>query len=254
MENNKKHYQIKLTGIVQGVGFRPFVFNLAESLFLKGFVKNTSEGVLIEIEGLCSNAEVFVEQMKTNPPPLAMIRNIEIKELPLENFHDLSIRESHVAQNRVVHIAPDICTCENCEQELMNPDDRRYLYPFINCSHCGPRFTIITDYPYDRKNTTMNIFKMCDKCREEYESPQNRRYHAQPVACSDCGPSLSLIDASGKNIITNDIITFVQEAIENGKIIAIKGLGGYHLCCDAYNSHVVKDLRERKRETKSLLQ
>lgn len=236
----KKALTIHFDGIVQGVGFRPFVFNLANDLDIKGWVKNSSNGLDIHAEG--ENVEDFVTILQRDIPPLATIISKEIRTTEFRRYSDFKIIMSDNVTKKDVLISPDIRTCPDCIQEMFNIDDRRYLYPFINCTNCGPRYTIIRDRPYDRDKTTMDTFYMCSKCREEYENPLNRRFHAQPVACEDCGPSMKLLDADGKEM---DIRHSV-DLLESGAIMAVKGLGGFHLVCDAYNDLSVKKLRHIK--------
>ncbi len=236
----KKAIKIHFDGIVQGVGFRPFVFKVASDLDIKGWVKNSSDGLDIHAEG--ENIEKFSSVLQNKTPALATIIYKDIRTTEYLGYTDFNIIKSdNLAQSDVL-ISPDIRTCPDCLQEMFDKDDRRYLYPFINCTNCGPRYTIIRDRPYDRDKTTMDTFQMCAKCREEYENPLNRRFHAQPVACGDCGPSLRLLNAEGQEI---DIQQSVK-LLEAGAIIAVKGLGGFHLVCDAYNDLSVKKLREIK--------
>jgi hydrogenase maturation protein HypF len=244
-----RHIKFKITGIVQGVGFRPFVFNLAKSLGLKGYVLNDSSGVTIEIEGEEASLCLFRETLLKSPPPSADIQSIEeeISE-KIENHPDFKIKNSADNGEKTVMIPPDIATCRDCIDEMENPHDRRHDYPFINCTNCGPRFTIINNTPYDRKHTSMADFIMCDYCRNQYENPEDRRFHAQPLACPACGPQLTLYDNEGNDIesSTVDIIHKVVSYLKEGKIVAIKGLGGYHLAVDALNEDAVKELRTRK--------
>lgn len=232
-------------GIVQGVGFRPFVYKLAQSLFLKGFVQNDTDGVFIDIEGRKEGVEGFIARLLESPPPQALIEELHWELLPLKGYSTFEIRDSSIKENKSALIPPDIALCKDCLEELFNPEDRRYLYPFINCSHCGPRFTIAIDIPYDRANTTMAAFTMCDECSAEYCDPSNRRFHAQPNACPRCGPVVRLLDKYGRES-RGDAITLASKFLKEGKIVAVKGLGGYHLACDALNPEAVKTLRERK--------
>lgn len=236
----KKALKIHLDGIVQGVGFRPFVFKVANNLDIKGWVKNSSNGLDIHAEG--EKVEEFSAILQNETPPLATIISKDIRATEYQGYSDFKIIKSDNVTQADVLISPDIRTCPDCLQEMFDKDDRRYLYPFINCTNCGPRYTIIRDRPYDRDKTTMDAFHMCPKCREEYEDPFNRRFHAQPVACEDCGPSLRLLDGNGQEV---DIQRSVG-LLEAGAIIAVKGLGGFHLVCDAYNNLSVKKLREIK--------
>ena len=236
----KKALRIHFDGIVQGVGFRPFVFKLANDLEIKGWVKNTGNGLDIHAEG--ERAEEFYSFLLQGTPPLAVITHQEKWFIDYEGYPDFKIIKSTGADKTDVLISPDIRTCPDCLQEMFSREDRRYLYPFINCTNCGPRYTIIRDRPYDRDKTTMHEFQMCSRCLEEYENQLDRRFHAQPVACEICGPSLSLLDTGGNEININQIV----ELLEAGAILAVKGLGGFHLVCDAFNDVTVKRLRSLK--------
>ncbi|MHB8065142.1 MAG: acylphosphatase, partial [Ruminiclostridium sp.] len=246
-----KKYRIIITGIVQGVGFRPFIYNLAIELGLNGWVGNTDSNVIIEVEATDNQIINFLKRVKGTAPVLSVIETINYEELPLEGFIDFTIRNSNTNSKGHIFISPDVCTCEDCVKELKNRLDRRYIYPFINCTNCGPRFTIIKDIPYDRDKTTMSSFDMCSKCRQEYTTPSDRRYHAQPVSCHDCGPSLEILDELGNHISkvqmnSNECIEYIAEVIKKGQIAAIKGIGGYHLACDALKEAAVDRLRSRK--------
>lgn len=236
---SSKH--IRVYGIVQGVGFRPFVYRLAKEYNLNGWVLNTSSSVEIEIEGKEDDIKAFIRDLNERKPPLAVIEHIEIEDTDLNHFKDFIIKESKEDLGYQL-ISPDIAVCSDCLRELFDPKDRRYRYPFINCTNCGPRFTIIRDIPYDRSNTTMDRFKMCQDCEKEYNDPMNRRFHAQPNACPVCGPKIWL-----EGIEADDPIKETARLLKDGKIIAIKGLGGFHLACDATNDRVIRILRERKR-------
>ena len=244
----RKRYLVKVNGIVQGVGFRPFVFNAAAKLGLSGFVANTVEGVLIEIEGNPRTAEHFLTLLQESPPPLAEISALNHAEIPLQGGTDFTIRKSENGEQNRTFISPDVTVCEDCLSELFDPADRRYGYPFINCTNCGPRYTIISTIPYDRPFTSMADFKMCPQCQAEYDDPANRRFHAQPNACPVCGPHLAYKDTNGKPLLNDDQVC-VEKAVKDlldGKIVAVKGLGGFHLAVDAANAQAVKMLRERK--------
>jgi hydrogenase maturation protein HypF len=240
-------YKIAIQGIVQGVGFRPFVFQQARSRGLTGFVTNTSSGVELEIEGRNQALEDFLETLKNQPPPLSRITHFEQKELPLAGYPDFTIRESLVREERSALISPDIATCPDCLRELRDPRDRRFGYPFINCTNCGPRYTIIEDIPYDRDKTTMAAFTMCPDCAREYHDPLNRRFHAQPNACWTCGPRVVLHDGQGKAVATADPVRESARLLKEGRILAIKGLGGFHLSVDAVQEEAVQRLRKKKR-------
>src|SRR3989339_551669 len=236
---------IQITGTVQGVGFRPFVYNLANKYNLKGFCLNDSRGVLIEVQG--ELIDRFIEEIKTSPPPLSRIEGLTSQMLAgSELYKDFSIRESVSHKDNFTFVSPDIATCQDCLKELFDPMDRRYHYPFINCTNCGPRYSITKNIPYDRSNTTMNCFTMCEACESEYHDPQNRRFHAQPNACPVCGPQLMLLNNEGFAVQTQDPISTVCTLLQDGKIVAVKGLGGYHIACDALNSKSVSLLRKRK--------
>jgi hydrogenase maturation protein HypF len=247
--------KILVQGTVQGVGFRPFVYRRAVSLNLKGFVRNTPEGVEIEAEGNSEAVERLIEILKSDPPPQAQIRSVESGSAAVRGSSEFAILESAGDEAPSALVSPDIATCPDCLAELFHPSDRRHRYPFINCTNCGPRFTIVTGVPYDRSRTTMSAFVMCEACRTEYEDPADRRFHAQPNACPVCGPRLRFTDASGGIIqdAEGDAVSAAARLIREGKIVAVKGLGGFHLACDAENANAVLSLRARKgREEKPL--
>lgn len=225
---------ITVRGIVQGVGFRPFVYNLAREKSLTGFVKNQSGIVNIEVEGSAVHLNQFLDTLENHPPPLAVIEELQCQTVPIKQDNEFQILKSETSEE-LLFFSPDMATCSACLAELFNPQDRRYRYPFLNCTHCGPRLTITHSAPYDRERTSMDSFTMCEDCRREYEDPTNRRFHAQPIACPKCGPQLTLID------IDNAV-----KQLNDGQILAIKGLGGYHLCCSAQSEEVVERLRQRK--------
>jgi len=238
---------IEIRGVVQGVGFRPFIYNLAVSSGLSGEVSNNGQGVLILLDATKEELDEFVKQIRDNKPPLCEIDSIRITRIKkTKSFDGFSIEMSEVAKNLSSHIPPDIAMCSECESELHDKSNRRFEHPFITCTNCGPRFSIIKNLPYDRKYTSMDEFVMCEKCQNEYENPHDRRYHAQPIGCHECGPKLSLFDNSGNIIESEKIIDKALKLIIEGKIVAIKGIGGYHLVCDATNDEAVKLLRERK--------
>jgi hydrogenase maturation protein HypF len=238
--------EIKIKGIVQGVGFRPFIYNLARKFRLYGYVLNNTHGVEIEAEGEKSDLDQFLVQIKSGHPPQSKIEGIEVRKFPPKGYQDFVIRESENEYEKTALVSPDLATCQDCLKELFDPRDRRFYYPFLNCTNCGPRLTIIQDIPYDRNKTTMDVFKMCPDCRQEYHDPQNRRFHAQPNACPVCGPRLTLMDNRGRELNTTDSVTSVVELLKRGNIVAIKGIGGYHLACDATNKTAVSNLRKRK--------
>ncbi len=253
MVSDRVGLQVSIHGIVQGVGFRPFVYNLAAKYNLFGWVKNTSGGVEIRIEGKPGQLESFLTALQDQAPPLSQIDSLSTKEIPPNGFEDFQIQHSQAAAEGFQPISPDVSVCDQCLEELLAPGDRRYRYPFINCTNCGPRFTIIKDIPYDRPQTTMAKFPMCGPCREEYENPQDRRFHAQPVACPDCGPQIWLEEKakSGEGIFQTtakqeQALERAQTLLADGRILAVKGLGGFHLACDAQNPEAVAALRNRK--------
>ena len=245
--------KIHITGIVQGVGFRPFVFNQAIQQGLTGWVCNTSAGVDIELFGESEAISIFIRHLKTNAPPLARIDTIEHQQLPYTPYSSFEIIQSKQVSDAFQPISPDICICQDCINELFDQTNRRYRYPFINCTNCGPRLTIIEEIPYDRPYTTMKDFEMCPDCVREYSDPTDRRFHAQPIACPECGPKVWLeipeIKRNSQNRLSavgDEAIITAQKLLINGKIVAIKGLGGFHLACDATNPRAVAELRNRK--------
>jgi hydrogenase maturation protein HypF len=259
----RKHIQVR--GIVQGVGFRPFVYKLAKALELSGYVFNSSAGVTIEIEGSGSGVEEFLKTLKEGPPQLAEIVEITVSAIAAEGGAGFSILNSREEAGEFALVSPDAGTCDACWRDFGDPSNRRYGYPFTNCTHCGPRYTIIRDIPYDRATTTMSSFKMCSACRAEYEDPEDRRFHAQPNACAECGPSLLLLKSPGWNASPRpgvalaalgncwfqdtDSLSIIRQAralLLEGKILAVKGLGGFLLACDATNEDAVTELRKRK--------
>ncbi len=245
-----KTYRVQINGIVQGVGFRPFVFGLADRFKINGWVRNTSGGVDIEVSGPKEVLDQFIISLENEAPPLAHIDSIRFEEIKVDHFNSFQILQSQVVKGGFQPISPDVSICEDCLSELFDPPDRRFRYPFINCTNCGPRFTIIKDIPYDRPKTTMAGFSLCPSCQKEYNDPLDRRFHAQPVACPICGPQVWLEFAaknSGEPAAVEDAaILETQELLADGKIVAIKGLGGFHLACDGSNSAAVQRLRDRK--------
>ncbi|NTU71780.1 MAG: carbamoyltransferase HypF [Coriobacteriia bacterium] len=264
-----KALTLHITGIVQGVGFRPFVYNLALERGLLGWVLNASDGVYCMIEGDAFTVDGFPQAIRDLAPKMAVIEAIVAEEVEAEGFADFTIRASRVEDGAMTLVSPDIATCPECTAELFNPADRRYRYPFINCTNCGPRFTIIDDVPYDRPMTSMRDFPMCPQCADEYGDPRDRRFHAQPDACFICGPRLYLNDPSApfdwcwtperetsprphrnrdvEAARSDEIIARAASLLLDGRVLAIKGLGGFHLACDATNPAAVARLRERKR-------
>ncbi len=244
-----KAIRIHVKGNVQGVGFRPFVYSLAKKNNLLGWVRNSSNGVEIEIEGVRDSVDQFLTTLQNTPPPLSRIDSIKSTDIAISDYQDFIILQSNSIEGEFIPISPDFSICDDCLEELFTPSDRRFRYPFINCTNCGPRFTIINDIPYDRPNTTMENFQMCEFCESQYKDPSNRRYHAQPIACPDCGPTISLIVDNYTQSTGDKAIIDSRNLIKEGKILAIKGLGGYHLACDATNKTAVENLRNRKKRS-----
>jgi hydrogenase maturation protein HypF len=246
-----QRYCIRVTGVVQGVGFRPFVYGLALRFGLVGVVGNDSSGVFIEVEGEPTSLDAFTQALRTEAPPLAHIETVDVTTAPPQHTTEFVIVHSQAQSGANTLVSPDLCTCDDCLRELLDPANRRYRYPFINCTNCGPRFTIIADIPYDRPKTTMAAFPMCPACEAEYTDPLDRRFHAQPNACPECGPHVWL--EVGEAPIEEDAITEAQRMLRTGQIVAVKGLGGFHLACDATNPDAVTTLRKRKhRQAKPL--
>ncbi len=243
--------QYRVAGTVQGVGFRPFVYRLAVELELSGSVANDSLGVIVDLEGPADRLDRFQERLVGELPPLASIESLQVTALPPSDrpggagsFH---IDDSRAEGAPAVAVSVDVATCADCERELLDPADRRSGYPFVNCTNCGPRYTIIRSIPYDRQSTTMAGFVMCDDCRAEYTDPSDRRFHAEPIACPVCGPQLSLLSPDGGLLAkADDALDQAVALLSEGRILAIKGLGGYHLAVDATNADAVAELRRRK--------
>ena len=242
----KERVQICVEGIVQGVGFRPFVYDLATKNGLTGFVRNDTAGVIMEVEGERLALDSFLRALRDRSPPLARVERIVCDALLPKDESGFSISKSQSVDEWRVFIAPDVSTCEECLKELFNPRDRRYHYPFINCTNCGPRFTIIMDVPYDRERTTMGHFQMCSDCEREFHDPTDRRFHAEPNACPQCGPRVRLLDGRGHEILDRDPISHAAQLLRQGAVLAVKGLGGYHLACNALDHDAVRRLRARK--------
>ena len=249
MTETLKGLKLNITGIVQGVGFRPFVYSLAVNNQLKGWVLNSSSGVEIEVNGSQTDLDAFVRQIGEQTPPLARIDRMTVEEIEPNGFTEFTILSSQSRPGDFVPISPDVSICDDCTRELFDPANRRYRYPFINCTNCGPRFTIIRDIPYDRPLTTMANFQMCPDCEAEYKNPLDRRFHAQPTACPVCGPQVKFIAGKGGDLVAEGALQEARQWLRNGKILAIKGLGGYHLACDAFNGGAVDELRRRKRRS-----
>ncbi|MEA1920859.1 MAG: carbamoyltransferase HypF [Campylobacterota bacterium] len=241
---------ITVTGIVQGVGFRPFVYNNALKYHLLGDVANTGDGVIIHLEGESSALDAFLNVLKNHAPKLSRIDNISIVEQLIQNYSSFEILQSH-SQSKTTSVSPDVGICDACLSELRSSDNRRSRYFLINCTQCGPRYSIIQTLPYDRVNTSMQFFTMCQACEDEYRNPLDRRYHAQPVSCYDCGPKLQLYNSDQTLIHEgSEAVAAVAALLDQGGIIAVKGIGGFHLMCDASNEQAVATLRERKKRPK----
>lgn len=245
MSKDKVAYRIHVTGLVQGVGFRPFIYRIAHENQVLGRVENNIRGVIIEAEGLHKNLRQFIDDIAEKAPPASAIENIRVQDVAPGNYTDFSIKKSTDAPDGITEISPDIAVCRDCLDD-MKSQPHRLAYPFTNCTNCGPRFTIIKDLPYDRNKTTMDVFEMCGQCKKEYTDVLDRRFHAQPVACNNCGPEYEL-HAEGR-VFKNfkEILNKTIALVEAGKIIAVKGLGGFHLMCDALNETAVSTLRKRK--------
>jgi hydrogenase maturation protein HypF len=239
--------RLHVTGIVQGVGFRPFVYRLAAELGLAGFVYNDPSGVWVEAQGPRAALDELLRRLKDEAPPLARVNTVEAAEIPETPGTEFTIRESPLAGGEMTLVSPDVAVCADCRRELSDPADRRHRYPFTNCTNCGPRFTIIRDLPYDRPLTTMSGFALCPDCAREYGDPSDRRFHAQPVCCPVCGPRVRLTDPAG-NPLAEAEGAFAEAValLKEGKVLAVKGLGGYHLACDALAESAVAGLRRRK--------
>jgi hydrogenase maturation protein HypF len=239
--------RITVYGAVQGVGFRPFVYRLAAELGLAGWIENSAQGVCLEVEGEPQAVHQFVQRLSVEKPPRAYIQHLESQPVVPRGYGAFTIRQSRNSGVKTALVLPDIATCNACLQELFNPRDRRYRYPFTNCTNCGPRFSIVTALPYDRQHTTMRHFAMCAQCSAEYHDPQDRRFHAQPNACPQCGPQVELWDAQGTRLAAQDeALCAATHAIRQGAIVAVKGLGGFHLMADARNEAAIQRLRQHK--------
>ena len=240
--------RMAVRGAVQGVGFRPFVFRLATELKLAGWVLNSPQGVFLEVEGARAELEQFLLRLETEKPPRSFIQSLEASWLDPEGLTGFKIRPSETGGEKVTLVLPDIATCPDCLREIFDPHNRRHRYPFTNCTNCGPRFSIIEALPYDRANTSMKQFVMCSQCQTEYDDPLDRRFHAQPNACQVCGPRLELWDEAGRSLSAHDAaLQAAAAALGEGRIVAVKGLGGFHLMVAAHDDAAVRRLRERKR-------
>lgn len=240
--------RLEIKGVVQGVGFRPFLFGLAQKYDFKGEVSNTSDGVLLDIEGSRENIDRLCEDIFEKSPLLASVTHIRRQDMEIKGHTSFKIVKSKASDTRATLISPDVAICKDCLAEMQNPHDRRFEYPFINCTNCGPRYTIIEDVPYDRPKTSMKQFTMCSRCQDEYDNPLDRRFHAQPNACPQCGPHVWLVNNRGERIISDpDPVALAADVLSQGKIVAVKGLGGFHLAVDASNQEAVSMLRQRKK-------
>src|SRR4051812_7126223 len=244
---------IEIRGTVQGVGYRPWVFQVARRMDIRGVVRNDSRGVSIDAFGASDALDGFVAALRSDTPPAARVRSVTCLAIPFVRHSAFAIAGSMAGAERHVSIPADLATCDDCLREMLDPADRRYRYPFINCTNCGPRYSIVFDSPYDRGNTSMAPFRMCETCRGEYENPEDRRFHAQPNACRDCGPKLVAMDNRQRQIVTRDPIQFAARALRAGFTVALKGLGGFHLACDATSASAVQRLRDRKRRERKPL-
>src|SRR6201993_1607889 len=253
-EDVRQHYTV--TGVVQGVGFRPFVHRIASELGLAGFVGNDSGAVFLEVQGERARVAEFGRRLRAEAPPLARITGVSVAGIPLASADTRAVagREFRIVASRTITgaktpIPPDIAVCDACVAELFDPGDRRYRHPFVTCTNCGPRFTIIRELPYDRPATTMSAFAMCERCAAEYHDPADRRFHAQPIACPDCGPSLWFSSEAGQargSRESDAALAATQRALAAGAVVAIKGIGGYHLACVVDDETAIGALRARK--------
>lgn len=252
--SNAKRVRINITGVVQGVGFRPFVYRLAAKWNLCGFVRNLNGRVEIEIQGDYLSIDNFLNELATDAPPLSRIEELDFEVIELGSENSFKIESSSAGTSGKKFLPPDAATCQDCLEELFDPDNRRYRYPFINCTNCGPRFTIIESLPYDREATTMRSFKMCALCQSEYNDPSSRRFHAEPIACSSCGPKIrwrkSHPGSESGEVFEEDALQSALDALENDEVIAVKGLGGFHLIANASSQLAVEHLRSRKRRSR----
>lgn len=240
--------RVEVEGTVQGVGFRPFIYRLASELGLTGWVKNTRNGVVIEVEGAVPVVEIFLQRMRIGVPPSASIETMSTSVVPVLDDAGFSIERSAESGQRALVIPPDLATCVDCRRELVDPNDRRFRYPFLTCTQCGPRYSLLTAIPYDRSNTTMVGFDLCSACRVEYSTESDRRFHAEPIACPACGPHLFLWNMQGHKVADGEeALRRTEVMLDEGLIVAIKGLGGFQLWVDAKSEEDVRRLRDRKR-------
>jgi hydrogenase maturation protein HypF len=241
-----QRWSVRLSGVVQGVGFRPFVYTTATGFGLTGFVRNEGDAVRVVVEGDPININQFLNELSVRAPAASQITSIQVEQLPSVGSGTFVIESSHDQLSPPTFAPTDLATCQACLAELFESADRRFRYPFLSCAHCGPRFTVIASLPYDRERTTMAAFSLCRDCRQEYEDPADRRFHAQTTACPACGPRLALLDDMGATIENSDPLADSVAALKDGQIVALKGLGGFHLACDARREQTVAELRRRK--------
>lgn len=246
MENEFGRYCIKVFGIVQGIGYRPFIYKTAKSLNVHGWVSNNDSSVVMDIEGSVEDLKEFLLRIIKNPPKLARIEKTKIEKKHIIGYVDFRIKNSTSSGERLKFLIPDVATCEKCVEDIFDKNSKRYRYSFTNCTDCGPRYSIMKRLPYDRVNTTMNNFKMCSYCKSEYGNPDTRRFHAQPNCCNECGPKLMITDSRGERVECKDEIKESIRLLKEGKIIAIKGIGGFHIACNAYDKEAVSKIRVRK--------
>ena len=244
--NHLRACRVSIRGVVQGVGFRPFVYRIAVQHRVAGWVLNGEAGVEIHAEAASADLEKFLTELKDGPPPAAHISHFELRDIEVEGIADFQIHTSQHEAAPTVRISPDLVVCTDCLREMNDRFNRRHGYPYINCTNCGPRYSIIEGLPYDRAKTTMAAWKLCADCRREFENPGDRRYHAQPIACANCGPSYQLIVGDECLDTSDAAIRRAAELLRAGRILAVKGIGGYHLACDAGNFESVEALRARK--------
>ena len=243
----RRRFQIRVGGVVQGVGFRPFAYTTAVALGLAGSVRNDSAGAVIELEGDKRDIDQFLTTLGDRPPALAVIESVEQHEIPLAGGTGFTIADTSRSDGGRTLASPDVALCADCAAEQRDPANRRYRHAFVNCTNCGPRFTIIASLPYDRSSTTMATFPMCADCAREYADPADRRFHAQPVCCPNCGPTVHYRDRDGRETDGEAALRAARTLLKEGGVLAVKGIGGYHLACDAANEQAVTELRRRKR-------
>ena len=243
----RRRLRVCVRGVVQGVGFRPFVYTTAAALGLSGSVRNDTSGAIIEVEGDAAGIDEFVSRLRDRPPPLAVIESVETQDVPVVGGTGFAIADTSRSDGGRTLASPDVAMCAECAAEQRDPANRRYRHAFVNCTNCGPRFTIITSLPYDRASTTMAGFAICAECAREYTDPTDRRFHAQPVCCPNCGPTLRYQDGNGHVTEGESGLRQARRLLRDGGVLAVKGIGGYHLACDAANETAVAELRTRKR-------